>query len=143
MNDKGIDALVPALKMCDNLNILNVNGNPSITTRGWQHLATILENPNSNIIDIDLTNNSSLKRLKLNKDWLSENRSSTESWLVLSEVLCNISSINSSYLSNHTLQCLGLSPSSNPLQHLFDLNGRKDKKEVAMIKILQIIMILI
>ena len=57
MNDKGIDALVPALKMCDNLNILNVNGNPSITTRGWQHLATILENPNSNIIDIDLTNN--------------------------------------------------------------------------------------
>jgi len=154
MNDEGIDALVPALKMCDNLEVLNINGNPSVTTRGWQHLATILENPNSNIIYIDLTNNnvdnkalatfasrlsnnSSLKRLKLNTDWLSENRSSTESWLVLSEVLCNISSINSTYLSNHTLQCLGLTPSSNPLGHLFDLNDRVDKKDVAMIKILQ------
>ena len=48
INDDGIGALVPALATCIHLKQLHLYDNPSITTRGWQSLATIFEAPNSN-----------------------------------------------------------------------------------------------
>ena len=45
INDEGIEALVPALTKCDQLETLHLTNNPSITTRGWQSFATVLESP--------------------------------------------------------------------------------------------------
>ena len=41
IDDEGIEALVPALTNCSCLEDLHLLSNPSITTRGWQSLATI------------------------------------------------------------------------------------------------------
>ena len=57
VEDEGIDALVPALKSCRDLKTLRLCDNPSITSRGWQHLASILDDPNSNLMELNLTNN--------------------------------------------------------------------------------------
>jgi len=48
IDDEGIDTLVPALKKCCKLLTLYMNNNASVTTKGWQKLASILEAPDSN-----------------------------------------------------------------------------------------------
>ena len=152
INDEGIDALVPVLKKCDHLQSLSLENN-SITTKGWQHLATILEAPNCSSlttlytagVNVDddavtaftsaLVNNRTLTTLGL-----SRNPSITdEGWKIFSKLLCDTSSINSTYLSNHTLAYLGLMPPrASPLRPLLKLNQKYEgKKELAMIKILQ------
>ena len=47
INDEGIEALVPELTTCNRLEVLDLWNNRSITTQGWQSLATILEAPYS------------------------------------------------------------------------------------------------
>jgi len=97
-----------------------------------------------NIITIDdeavatfanaLVNNRSLMILELDGIPLS-----TQGQLAFSNLLCDTSSINSTFLSNHNLQYLGQDylRRVTPLKPLLDLNRRKNKEEVAMIKILQ------
>ena len=150
INDDGIEALVPALATCSRLESMNICESPSITTRGWQRFATILESPNSNNLEsisiasnnVDdeavatfanaLANNCRLKQL-INP------AISTRGWLAFSKVLCNTSSVNTTFLSNHTLWYMGVEVYENeetigPLLHL---NYRTNKNEVATIKILQ------
>ena len=55
----------------------------------------------------------------------------------MSKLLCDSSSINSTFKSNHTFSYLGVISRTNPLMRLLALNERDNKKEVAMIKILQ------
>jgi len=148
LDDEGIDVLVPALKNCRNLDTLRLCGNPAITTKGWQQLVSILDSPNVNITDLDakdnnvgdevvtsfasfLRNNSSLTNLGLDSNY----KITEKGWESFSKLLCDKSSINSTYLSNHTLG-YGIAGVAI-LQPLFTLNKRNDKKEVALIKILQ------
>ena len=149
INDEGIEALVPTLTNCYHLRELWMNDNPTITTRGWQSLATILEAPNSNLERLDiahnnvdddtvasfanaLTNNHTLHVLNMNY-----NPSITNvGWQAFSKVLCDTSSVNVTFLSNHTLYYLRYANEIRAMQPLLDLNRRDDKKEVAMIKIL-------
>ena len=150
IDDEGIEALVPALVNCNHLKELYLCNNPSITTRGWQSHATLLE---SNSIleqisighnDIDdravaafasaLTNNHTLNTLELDYN----PSISPVGWEAFSHVLCNPSSVNATFLSNHTLRYVADEVYGNEIVGpLFDLNGRNDKKEVATIKILQ------
>jgi len=161
LDDEGIDALVPALKNCRILYTLRLYDNPSITTKGWKHLASILKAPSNlltlilanNTIDdeaaaeiaISLRNNFSLTNLSL-----SSNDAITEKgWESFSKLLCDTSSIDSTFNSNHFLcQVTGgmsieqenmSTDQINTIGHLLDLNGEYefDKREVAMVKILQ------
>jgi Ran GTPase-activating protein (RanGAP) involved in mRNA processing and transport len=49
INDEGIEALLPALTNCNHFKGLTLGNNPSITTRGWKSLATVLRSPCSNL----------------------------------------------------------------------------------------------
>jgi len=161
LDDEGIDALVPALKKCSHLNTLRLFNNSSITTRGWQHLASILKSPTSNLSELNLTNNnvddeaaaeiaSSLrKNSSLINLSLGSNHTITEKgWESFSRLLCDTTSVNSTFLSNHTLRTVngGMGTGEdtnmnadqiNTIGHLLELNERNDKKQVAMIKILK------
>ena len=155
INDEGIEALVPALKNCNHLGTLRLSRNRSITTKGWKQLATILEVPNSNLktvfilgnnIDDEalavfakaLVGNQLLKTLSLGSGVggtpiLIEG----EARRAFSKLVCDTSSINSTFQSNHTFNYLGYISHTNPLHPLLELNENEDMKEVAMIKILQ------
>ena len=155
INDKGIDALVPALKNCSHLTSLSLENN-SITTKGCHELTSILEVPNLNFVSLyivgnniddevvnaftsTLVNNHMLETLRI---WNYHNHTSNssitdEGWKVLSNLLCDTSSINSTDRSNHTLNHLGTMSKSHPLKPLLALNKVQNKKEVAIIKILQ------
>jgi len=162
VEDEGIDALVPALKSCRDLKTLRLCDNPSITSRGWQHLASILDDPNLNLMELILTNNyvddeaaaeiaSSLRNNStLTNLGLGSNHEITKKgWEPFCDLLCDTSCVNSTFLSNHTLESLtgGISigedtnmnsDQMNTTGRLLDLNGDyEDKKEVAMVKILQ------
>ena len=153
ISDEGIDALVPALKNCYQLHTLGLYDLTSITTSGWKHLATILEAPNSNLTDFfimgdsiddevvnaftsSLVNNCTLTTLNIDN-----NASITDNGMkAFSKLLCDTSSVNSTFLSNHTLMKLGepnMWNSQDSVKPFLMLNRREDKKEVAMIKILQ------
>ena len=141
LDDEGIDVLVPVLSKCTRLKTLYINNCPTITAKGWQHLATILEAPDSNLATLSiqhrhavtaaLINNSKLLNLRLNVNQITE-KGGCEA---ISTLLCDTSSVNSTYLSNHTLQ--SVSGFNNSVRPLLELNERDGKKEVAMIKVLQ------
>ena len=148
IGDEGIEALVPALTTCYDLQRLRIGENPSITTRGWQRFASILEPSNSNLEELyigqnniddeaaaafanALTNNHTLETLELGNNPLI----TAVGWQAFSKILRDTSSVNATFLSNHTLLSLG----DDAYGHLplLELNERDDKKEVATIKILQ------
>jgi len=148
INDEGIGALALGLKNCSHLETLKLENNTSVTTKGWQKLASILDAPNSNLIGVGLminninddalaafanalVNNNTLTTLSI----IDMPTANTES--AFSKLLCDTSGINLTFLSNHTLTSLGLLKYTHPLQQLLDLNVGDDKKEVAMIKILK------
>ena len=152
IDDEGIDALVPALKNSSNLQKLWLNNHPSITSIGWQQVSTILKSPYSNLKELhimsnnniddeaaaafasSLVNNSSLSRLELGNRTITE-----KGWGALSRLLCDTSSINSTFLSNHTLRnVVGQPTNGASLQPLLSLNRKGDnEKQIAIIKILQ------
>ena len=150
IGDEGIEALVPALKNCRHFRLLRADSNPSITTRGWQNFATVLQSPNPYVLvrlyitenNIDdeaaaafaraLVNNHRLSKLDL------ENNPSITAvgWKALSKTLCDTSSVNAIFLSNHTLNDLGDEVHDNEIiEPLLRLNDGNDEKEGATIKI--------
>jgi len=124
----------------------------SIETAGWEALSTLLEDPTCNIHTLDisrneldkegvttlansLVNNTKLKKLKLfnqNANPLDYIRIVDED--VFSTLLCNTRSINSIYLSNHTLQSVSYRFSPDLL---LNLNRGTKKNHVAIKKILR------
>lgn len=123
INDEGIDSLIPALKN-NPLQSLRLENN-SITSKGLQKLTSLLEPPNSNLTgffimgnNIDdevvtaftsaLVNNRTLTTLGIRDYPTTSNLSITdEGWKAFSELLCDTSSVNSTFRSNHTLQNFG------------------------------------
>ena len=57
IDDDGLEVLIPALKGSTELLSLRLANNHSITSSGWQRLATILEAPNFNLAKLDLASN--------------------------------------------------------------------------------------
>ena len=150
IDDDSVKSLVHAIGG-SKLVRLSLSRNHFITLEGYKTLSNLLERPEStleklllheNNIDStalaifanSLANNSTLKTLGL-----ADNTITDDGWLPFSELLCDTSSINNTYLSNHTLRSIG--KGVHPAHHIrivssLTLNGRADKGEVAMIKIL-------
>jgi hypothetical protein len=149
IDDEGVDALVGAITN-SSLGFLHLAHN-NFTARGCQSLATLLEIPNSNLEKLILSFNnigdegarifatSLASNHKLKELVLSHNGITDGGWSGFSKVLCDASSINNTFLSNHALERLG-APSNIPadLRSLLALNkSSEDKKQVAMKKILK------
>ena len=168
MCDEGLNALTPALsnQHCCNLDWLDISHNESITAKGWHNLGIVLSNSNLTSIDISgnaiddeavshltecLAGNCTLTTLTLDG-----NQSITEKGLrSISQLLCDTSSINQTFLSNHTLTKVvenGTSLSNHTLDHVYagtstlltllELNDSlddtySDTKEIAITKILK------
>lgn len=151
LNDEGIDILVCALK-CLSLLRLDLSYNDGISSEGWKLVSTLLNSPTCKLEELQvsrgnfiedeeiatyanaLINNDTLKVLGLGRsDWVT-----FEGWEVFSTLLCDRSSVESTYLSNHTLSSLGYyRPTGHDLlkRHL-KTNEDENKKYVAIRKIL-------
>ena len=148
IDDIGIDILVPALAKHRRLQRLVISRNDSVTTRGWQSLATILENPDSNLQELivfadniddetlcifinALSNNCTLQVLYLGASDISK-----DTLQGFSNLLCDTLSVNATYLSNHTLTSLD-NMIQCALKPLLTPNQKGDKKKVATLKVLK------
>jgi len=130
---------------------LSLARNQLITSEGYKTLSTLLERPDSSleklllydnnidsttlaILANSLANNSTLKTLDLAGNTITD-----DGWLLFSKLLHDVSSVNKTYVSNHTLKSIG--KGVHPAHHICSslaLNGRSiDKGQVAMKKILQ------
>ena len=134
---RGHDSLEKLYLMCNNVGDV-----------GSQAIATLLEESNCNLQEINLTanqigsqgastliatlsNNTKLKTLLIHSNPMGE---TVHDFPML---LCNTSSINHTYLSNHTLQELYVEDREKQLAPLLQLNKGIDKSYVAIKKILR------
>ena len=152
IDDEGIEALVSALKNTALEHV--VIGSNLITTRGWKSLATVLGCPNSNltvliISDFNLeddqvvaaftkalVNNHTLRTLSLR----GPKTITANGWKSFSNMLCDTSSVNSTFMSNHALLHVNTAANtsvSEIIEPLLGMNRGANKKDVAMIKILR------
>lgn len=152
------------------LEMLNLNGalsrSGSVSIASWRAIAQLLTSNTTCLrklsLDIDdlrggnsivrsiddevvivladaLANNKTLTELRLG----SEHTISLAGWVTFSRVLLDTSSVNATYMSNHTLCCIaGWDVDDNDnrpdhLRNLLDMNTSENKSEVARLKILQ------
>jgi len=155
IDDDGIDILAPVLTKLSHLESLNLCQNTLVTARGWQRVATILAAPNTNLkyLKVDkndgdqaavvfadaLTNNNTLRRLSL---ICTPMRTMTaKGWNAFSNLVCDTSSVNSTFRSNHTLSTLYVSENIQfeppHLRASLELNEKNDKKVVPIVKVLK------
>jgi len=152
IDDEGLEILTNALTNVNTLKELYLGGNALITLNGWKVVATLLGRPSSKIHSLDVSNNnnfgddwalvftnalsgnSTLKHLSLYGNGIT-----TEGWVHFSKLLCDTSTVNKTFMSNHTLQSIGCGRNGFPgnLQALLALNRGDNKRQVAMSKILQ------
>ena len=152
IDDAGIPPLAIALSNASSLSRLRLGDNSSVTPAGWMALSTLLR-PGSSLEELYLTsgnnindetvigfanvlvNNTSTKTLKLG---YSGSTITLMGWEAITNVLCNKSSIDSIYRSNHTLQNVGwVDNRPDDLLSYLKLNENDNKSEVARQKILQ------
>ena len=149
IDDEGVNVLVNALTNVKTLQELDLRSNRLITLNAWKRVATLLELPdtkleklsiaNSDIGDDEaivfataLANNTTLKTLSLSFSRITE-----DGWAHFSRLLCDTSSVNNTYLSNHTLTCFGSNEGQSVgVDFALGTNNMADKQRVAMIKIL-------
>ena len=149
ITDEQLLPMVEAIREHRKLKTLNLVDN-NIGNVGCDAIATLLEDPYCSLHHISLTtnnignegviaianifaNNKKLKSLFLLNNQFDE--SVVED--IFSGVLCNTSSINNTYASNHTLETLHLSFGvSGKLLFLLNLNKGRNKSHVAIRKIL-------
>ena len=152
--DEAIEVLVSGLMNYSHLKALCISRNQLVTSMGWQRLALVLDAPQcmlnslslqGNSIDDEtvavfasaLENNRKLARLDLR----SNASISAEGLQPFSKLVFDMSSINGAFLSNHIL-CVNANENAGGnmkamvLEAFFDLNKRKSKEEVAMLKVL-------
>jgi len=119
-DDEGLKHLVNALAHVNTLQELYMPLNFYITIQGWKKVATLLEIPGSNLEELlifssnnigdegalvfanALSNNNMLTTLDLQNCNITP-----EGWAPFSKLLCDTSSVNDTYMSNHTLYYVG------------------------------------
>ena len=119
IDDEAIEVLVHSIGASE-LRYLILIGNRSITAKGLKALSTLLEMPESNLEELKLLYNNIGNRwaliftnalrgnIKLKTLALGGNNITDVGWAPFSTLLCDTSSVNETYLSNHTLLDLGL-----------------------------------
>ncbi len=123
IDDRGLQGLVAGMVNCSNLLLLKVSGNRSITAAGLRSLSMHFQSENCSLKELylermnigddgaaaladGLVGNKTLERLFFDVDVSSI----TEvGWSAFSKLLCDTSSINNTYLSNHSLEKIGQS----------------------------------
>ena len=119
-DDEAVQTLVAALTNASSLRLLNLSHNPSITATGLRALSRLfqsacpletllLEGVNigdegAEILANGLVGNTSLKHLAITPGSAGITSSG---WSAFSRLLCDDSSINNTYQSNHTLEHIG------------------------------------
>ena len=155
IGDEGTDVLMTTCAALANssLGVLTLSDN-NITARGCRSLAIILGSTTSNLWILDLGNNNSgdegaqifanalTSNRKLKTLDLHYNGITAEGWSCFSKILCDTSSINKTFLSNHTLERLEdsyrqLSIPADVDAFLALNRSNSDKKQVAIKKILK------
>ena len=150
IDDVGVEAMVNVLADNSSLSSLSLSSNRSITSRGWRSISTLFGHPNPGLKEIDLSyngniddetvthfatalaGNTSLKVLQLS----SVDGITLMGWNTLANMLCDTSTIDGLYASNHTLHAV-YAHSPDDINVLLDMNKNKDKVEVARQKILR------
>jgi len=156
IGDEGVKHLTLAIAKNETLQNLDLSHNASITIRGWLAVSALLEAPKSNLQELSLcsnniddegaisfaialTKNCTLKALDLNSNYSI----TSKGWVAFSKILCDTSSINSTYFSNHTLASLsGYSDSfrdafPSGLMSYLDMNRGHSNNNAAAIKIIE------
>jgi len=151
IDDDILADFVSGIRGCHQLNVLDLSMN-NFGRAGCEALATMLNDPNGNLRSLNLRNNNriddncatilanSLKGNRKLRTMGLHGRAMpiTESgWDAFSRVLCNTSSINATSLSNHTLRVLRAVNLPTILTSLLNLNIGRNKKQVAVQKILR------
>ena len=167
--NKEVKCLANSLSRNCALRHLDLSSNSRVTALGWGAFSAVLQSPNSALETVDLigsksindyvvmcfaislAHNSVLKELFLDRGVFSGlDIITTAGWEALSNALCNKSSINATFNSNHTLQRLvgpdysaTIDDDSIPLlpsdlQALLQLNRGNIKAEAARRKILAV-----
>jgi hypothetical protein len=156
IGDDGLQTLLEAISNCCNLTELRLSGNRSISAVGLRSLSCLLQSDGCTLTCLSiclgddgaaalmangLKGNNKLKKLIFNTDLMYDEEGPLTSvgWSVFSELLCATSSVNSTYLSNHTLETIGYwgnIDTPEDVKQLLALNQRTDKP-VAMLKILK------
>lgn len=150
IDDRGVGALLAGNLANSKLRLLDLSYN-HITARGCRKLAAMLENPSSNLEDVYLHyNHLGDKGALLFANALARNRKpkvldiwnnaiTTDGWGVFLKVLCDDSSVNKTFLSNHTLIDLGVYDGMHDgVSSSLALNwSSDDKNQVAIKKILK------
>jgi hypothetical protein len=149
INDNALETLMPQL---GKLRHLDLSCNMiSITTNGFKAIATLLEDPSCNLEELNLEGNNIqnervhlfataiAKNTKLITLNLANNSINAAGWAVISDVLCDTSSINNTFNSNHTLLHLDKDnrETLGAVRQYLVLNHYADKKNTATMKILQ------
>ena len=156
ITDQDIIALGNALMSNSTLQVLNVGTNRSITSMGWQAFSIYLQNHNSTFKnlkadDTDMNDESLMVLLNaLANDTILKtlvahpNDSISDiGWQALADFLCDKTSLESIYTSNHTLQQIYAGYYYNddgPKDHLvslLELNQNGNKHEVARQKLIR------
>ena len=157
LQDAVIPTMVEALAAMTSLKLLSLSGNDSITTVGWYAFSTLLFRPNSKLEEIDtssntmyingnindevatacanaLTNNANLRKLIFGYSAITE-----VGWSAFNNIVCNKSSIETIYSSNHTLISLHYRYTGIPdeLASNLELNQNGNKFDVARQKIIR------
>ena len=153
INDEGLEVMVEGLLECGDLETLDLSFNPFITAAGLKHLSTFLSSTKCTletllIEDVDmgddgvealvvgLVDNKSLKKLVFDPN---TSDITAVGWSAFSRLLCDISSINSTHRSNHTLQVIGedcedLTATPHDIRYYLKMN--KSNRQVARCKVL-------
>jgi len=151
---EGAAALTAAFSNSDKLNTLILPVDQLNSTRGWQAVADLLLPSCFSALEVlevqcnydevraittfanALVNNTSLKTLLMDHGQEGMSPTTERALAVMANTLCNTSSINATYASNHTLETFSYSPHNSDIASALLLNKNKNKLEVAHHKIL-------
>jgi len=150
IDDEDLDLLTRALLNNSKLSTLSLDEVQFVSSRGWKILSTLLGSPNTRLETLSikdnrlddevavtfasaLVNNCTLKELHLGYNY---NTITSEGWMAFEKLLCDTSSVNKTFLSNHTLQEVYARPPMIVHNSLLS-NTNDDKKQVAINKILE------
>ena len=151
ISDEQLLPIVDAMRGHSILETLDLANN-IIGNAGCEALATLLEDPNCNLLILNLAQNhinnegaiavanSLINNNKLRQLYLNYNQIDSSVDDEFSKILCNNTSINHTYSSNHTLETLNLNEdreNGQELESVLDMNAETNKSHVAIKKIIK------
>jgi hypothetical protein len=155
--DDALRSLVTEMANMSTLEDLDLSGNNSITSKGLSAFSSFFQSKRCCLRVLGLCcmqigddgaialanglfGNKSLKCLKFHDSYSTSLRVGigTTGWSAISRLLCDTSSINNTYLSNHTLEwicgysyCINAAPPD--IEHLLELNRGQDEAPLCKI----------